>query len=732
MQYQYRTMRGSGSSPRTGVKAPPENAIIAVLCIIALIGVAFIFPTSLANADNPDTSTPSPSVFPVMPPSYCGDGTVTVLSSTGSVYLVGVGKNSIAQGREQDAGSDGTKEIGAKCIIPGPFLPADRSSRKIPDSSVSNRPATYDALGSNEDGTLWAVLNQTTDDSSNPTERYIAIYRAKPGVNDGQWTQMGGIGRKDSSGHFITPPFQNNYWGYSKKQPQLSDLGQVVGGGVNPTNGRFYFMSTQNTRNGSSYSNVVNIWVTPEDCSQDSCLPSKVGSINVGDSDTAYSGGDLTFTHNGDLVLDVSNPGKENTTTKPHTWVITAKTGIISADELTYADGNTLEWQNVTTTSSTSSMRTPGGEPRTITGLAMSYTKDGTSYPVVSRLAQVDENMNNLYDFSGYQLSRDSLSPSFKQSIVYAFPLGPAYSQYTDAHGDTRYAVDPTIWEPGTYSYNRTPVFWDQHYSDIADGVYIPPATSLTINKVDNTDSTHKLNGAVFKVWQRAGVDTGCHVTPPDNAQKTSATDRNGSVTLNHLAYGTYCVKETTAPDGYKLNDDPQTAVISAATPNVTLTFEDEQLVGTITVKKTDASSGAALAGATFVLYVDANNDGKVNSGDTKYPNDTEATKKTDSNGQAEWTNIPIGNYVLQETKAPEGYVTPSESESDHEVKMAKDDVEKGIVVKVTNKVAFTAQLPLTGGTSTDVFVISSVALIVIAGGLYGLYVVRRRRQSLR
>ena len=70
-------------------------------------------------------------------------------------------------------------------------------------------------------------------------------------------------------------------------------------------------------------------------------------------------------------------------------------------------------------------------------------------------------------------------------------------------------------------------------------------------------------------------------------------------------------------------------------------TVVDEK--GSLTINKTDADTGKALAGVTYRLYDSAGN--KV----------ADATSGT--NGKAVFTDLPLGSYIYQEISAPEGYV---------------------------------------------------------------------------
>ena len=64
---------------------------------------------------------------------------------------------------------------------------------------------------------------------------------------------------------------------------------------------------------------------------------------------------------------------------------------------------------------------------------------------------------------------------------------------------------------------------------------------------------------------------------------------------------------------------------------------------GSLTINKTDADTGKALAGVTYRLYDSAGN--KI------------ADVTTGADGMAVFSDLPLGNYTYQEISAPEGYV---------------------------------------------------------------------------
>ena len=94
----------------------------------------------------------------------------------------------------------------------------------------------------------------------------------------------------------------------------------------------------------------------------------------------------------------------------------------------------------------------------------------------------------------------------------------------------------------------------------------------LNVEKVDATDTTKKLSGASFTLYNA------------DNAVvKTLTTDSTGTVTFTGLKAGTYTVKETAAPAGYSINSDTFTVVISA---DGVVTFAGEE-ISVLTVEDT-------------------------------------------------------------------------------------------------------------------------------------------------
>ena len=154
---------------------------------------------------------------------------------------------------------------------------------------------------------------------------------------------------------------------------------------------------------------------------------------------------------------------------------------------------------------------------------------------------------------------------------------------------------------------------------------------SLTINKTD-ADTGKALAGVTYRLYDSAGNKI---------ADATTGTD--GMAVFSDLPLGSYTYQEVSAPEGYVVDDTKYPITITTGTLNITETRTNVLAKGSLTINKTDADTGKALAGVTYRLFDSAGN--KI----------TDVTTGTD--GMAVFSDLPLGSYTYQEISAPEGYV---------------------------------------------------------------------------
>ena len=190
------------------------------------------------------------------------------------------------------------------------------------------------------------------------------------------------------------------------------------------------------------------------------------------------------------------------------------------------------------------------------------------------------------------------------------------------------------------------------------------PLSGLVIKKVDGVTGK-VLQGAKFRVRYLSGVSgTGGTVV---GEYTTSA---NGTIVINRLKAGTYVIEEIKAPDGYIMNDAPETVYITGKEQDViTVEFENYSDGGLI-IRKLDSETKQPLAGAEFKVTT-ANGTVVDNYGGTVSSN---GIYTTDTSGQIHITGIEAGTtLVVTETKAPDGYVLETMSQT---VTINKSDVQ--------------------------------------------------------
>lgn len=152
----------------------------------------------------------------------------------------------------------------------------------------------------------------------------------------------------------------------------------------------------------------------------------------------------------------------------------------------------------------------------------------------------------------------------------------------------------------------------------------------IQIVKVDQEDQNQLLQGAQFDLLQNGKIID------------SLVTDMNGKAVSKELPDGTYTLKETKAPTGYQL----LAKTIDVKLENkqdILLIVPNTKELGSLKVIRKDSETSAVLKGAEFQLY---DEEGHIAA----------RPKTTDQNGVALFEKLASGQYLLKETKAPEGY----------------------------------------------------------------------------
>ncbi|GMX61735.1 hypothetical protein Elgi_15390 [Paenibacillus elgii] len=227
---------------------------------------------------------------------------------------------------------------------------------------------------------------------------------------------------------------------------------------------------------------------------------------------------------------------------------------------------------------------------------------------------------------------------------------------------------------------------------------------SLTVVKVDAADNKTRLGGATFELYRKSGSDK--------VLVGTLTTDASGTALFKKLLAGEYFVKETAAPDGYVLDSKEYPVSINSA-DGFQLTVANAKpatpkppvIKGSLTVKKVDsAKTDLLLSGATFELYE------KKGASLTLI-----GTKTTDASGTVSFDKLPVGDYVVKETAAPDGYVLDSK---ERPVSIQTAD---NVKLTVTND-KLTPKPPVIQGSLTVKKVDSAQNDLLLSGATFELY----------
>ena len=175
------------------------------------------------------------------------------------------------------------------------------------------------------------------------------------------------------------------------------------------------------------------------------------------------------------------------------------------------------------------------------------------------------------------------------------------------------------------------------------------PDGILLIRKVCSVNPSVTLANAEFKITYADGTLIG-------DANGIFRTDEHGEIRVPGLKPGkSVIVTETCAPDGYLIDTQSQTVQIKEGR-TVSLTFKN-QPKGKLIIQKRDSATGQPLSGAEFRVTTAAGCevglDGVIGTS-TLTQN---GIFTTDGQGEITITNLAPGAYVINEIKAPTGYV---------------------------------------------------------------------------
>ncbi|MDO4454768.1 MAG: SpaA isopeptide-forming pilin-related protein [Eubacteriales bacterium] len=242
-----------------------------------------------------------------------------------------------------------------------------------------------------------------------------------------------------------------------------------------------------------------------------------------------------------------------------------------------------------------------------------------------------------------------------------------------------------------------------------------------------DSETKKGLKGAVFGIYEEKACKT--------LVTKTGESDETGKAVTEEFqikSKGSYFMKELKAPI-YHILDQTVTEIPTAKLKEektVTYTRENKAQKGKIVLKKEDADPEekrveGSLQGAVYLVFAKEKiykTDLKTIAYEAYKKGDNEKSKsfvtslKTDKNGKAETETLYLGNYLIFEKTASEGYEI---DETIHEVQLTPKNSEQEIIVKeITSKekkIRGDLELKKTGKKGDDLVALEGAEFTVTA-----------------
>ncbi len=260
---------------------------------------------------------------------------------------------------------------------------------------------------------------------------------------------------------------------------------------------------------------------------------------------------------------------------------------------------------------------------------------------------------------------REYITDDKGEAIINNIPVSPAGTFYI------KETTTPSGYEISNIEYDVAEI--------VAPPVGSPPGTSSPSNitiQITNTRLKGSISGTKIDSSTNkplAGAIMGLYLAGSDLNSiplKKSTTDINGTFKFTDVEQGNYVIKEIKAPDGFILTDKVINVTVDNNNLNIDIkNFTNDPKLYTVTGIKKDNTQSINLKGAVFGIFPDSNDpennksepidtaisgeDGKFHFYNKSEPIDTAISGE---DGKFHFYNLKVGNYIVKEIKAPDGY----------------------------------------------------------------------------
>lgn len=171
------------------------------------------------------------------------------------------------------------------------------------------------------------------------------------------------------------------------------------------------------------------------------------------------------------------------------------------------------------------------------------------------------------------------------------------------------------------------------------------PYGSILVTKVDSV-SGKPLANARFRVTDASGAVAG-------NTNGEFVTNENGEFIVPDLKPGAYVITEIEAPEYYSIDTTPQTVNVGTDGKVYKVNFKN-QPAGEIVIRKLDYVTKEPLADAEF----------KITTSTGSVIGTSDGIFRTDASGTIKISGLPKVTYVLEEIKAPAGFILENQTQT--------------------------------------------------------------------